>query len=171
VKRYLSFKYAAFALAAALLVGAGAAAAMVFEGGGPPAAPPGPSDASSGPNFDAAFAGAGSPDAVTAPAMTGRSQINREVLEGAVAKLAGMSPKDVRAALQQGKSLAQVAADHGISRDGLKAAIASAEKVYLDRSVQSGLLTQAYADQALQALSARLDQIIDASTSARRPGR
>jgi hypothetical protein len=172
VKRYLTLKSAAVALAAALLIGIGAAGAMVLDSGGssaPPAA--NASGATTAPDFDGAFSGdqPASPQPAQGRQMTSRGQVNRDVIETAASKLFGITPKDVRAALQQGKSLAQLAADHGISRDALKTAIQDGEKTYLDRSVQAGLVTQVYADQTLQAVTARLDALIDQAATARRP--
>ena len=63
--------------------------------------------------------------------------------------------------LKQGKSIAQVASERGVSRDALKQGIVSAEKAKLDQAVANGKITQAQADKLLQGLTNRVDKIID----------
>ena len=79
----------------------------------------------------------------------------------ALAQFLGVTPQDLATELHSGKSLAQVAADHGKSRDDLKMFIASQEKAHLDQAVKDGKLTQDQANQHLQAMSAGLDAAID----------
>jgi len=63
--------------------------------------------------------------------------------------------------LQQGKTIAQVASERGVSRDALKQGIVTAEKAKLNQAVANGKLTQAQADKLLQGLTNRVDKIID----------
>ena len=67
----------------------------------------------------------------------------------------------LRSELQQGKSFAQVAQEHGVSRDALKKAITDAQNTQLKDQVSKGTITQAQADQIAQRLAANLDAIID----------
>jgi predicted DNA-binding protein (UPF0251 family) len=67
----------------------------------------------------------------------------------------------VRSELEQGKSLAQIAEEHGVSRDALKAAITNALNQQLKAAVSSGKITQATADQVAQRFTNNLDALID----------
>jgi len=67
----------------------------------------------------------------------------------------------VRSELAQGKSLAQIAEEHGVSRDALKAAITAALNQQLQAAVSSGKITQATADQVSQRFADHLDALID----------
>jgi predicted DNA-binding protein (UPF0251 family) len=69
----------------------------------------------------------------------------------------------LRSELSQGKSLAQVADEHGVSRDTLKNAILAAEKSALSAQVAKGNITQPAADDALQRFSDRVDALIDST--------
>ena len=170
-KSYITWKAAGIAAAAALLVGAGAAGAVILTGGSSSASQPAASAGPDGPGYDSAFgsAGASSSQPQAGSGAVARPQLDRNLIEGVAAKAIGISGKDVRTQLQQGKSLAQVASDHNISRDVLKTALANGEKAYLANSVKNGTLTQQYADQTMTAFTARLDQLIDQSANARRP--
>jgi hypothetical protein len=168
MKRCLTLKTAAIVAAALFLVGVGAAGALALSGGGgSSSAPPSQAQAdAASPDFDSAFGGDAAPPAGEAGA---RGALNRDVLETATAKLLGITAKDVRAGLQQGKSLAQLAAEHNVTRDALESAIKTAEKTYLDKNVKDALVTQQYADQTLQQVSARIDAIVDQTARARTP--
>ena len=67
----------------------------------------------------------------------------------------------LRSELQQGKSFAQVAQEHGVSRDALKKAITDAVTSQLKDQVSKGSLTQAQADEIAQRFAANLDDMID----------
>ena len=77
------------------------------------------------------------------------------------AKVSNVTVETVKQELVQGKSLAQIAGEHGVGRDALKAAIAAAQKTALQEAVGAGKITQAHADQMTQKLSEHLDQLID----------
>jgi uncharacterized protein (DUF433 family) len=79
----------------------------------------------------------------------------------AVATKLGISEKDLVKVLRDGKSLAQVAQAHNVSRDDLKATMRVALKTTLDQAVQAGKLTQPQADKGLAAFDTRADKIID----------
>jgi hypothetical protein len=57
---------------------------------------------------------------------------------GAAAAYLGLTPAELRAQLESGKTLAQVAADRGKSVQGLKAAILAGAKTDLDAAVAAG---------------------------------
>ncbi len=77
------------------------------------------------------------------------------------AKASGIGVDVVRQELMQGKSLAQIAAEHGVSRDALKNAIAAAQKSALQDQVAKGTLTQLQADKISSELASHIDQIVD----------
>ena len=64
----------------------------------------------------------------------------------AVETLLGMTDVEIRAERQAGKSLAQIAAAKGKSKEALVDTILNAKKTILDQQVSAGKLTQAQAD-------------------------
>jgi hypothetical protein len=80
-------------------------------------------------------------------------------LLGAAAAYIGITPKALAAELK-GKSLAQVAADHGRTAAGLEAALLAPFKARLDRAVAAGRIGSADAQARLGRISARLDALI-----------
>ncbi len=102
----------------------------------------------------------------------GRLRVARaaEKLRGAVRKAIGtsaadaigISAGDLRAELKDGKSIADVAAEHGVALDTVKAKITSDATAKLDKLVADGKITQAREDQTLQRLADNLDKILNA---------
>jgi hypothetical protein len=84
----------------------------------------------------------------------------RRVFEVA-AQTIGIPPAELRAALGDGKSLAQVAADEKVSRDQLKNGILAGVQGELPKAVANGTITQEQSTKVLTGLTQRLDQIID----------
>ena len=76
----------------------------------------------------------------------------------AAAKYLGLTAQKLRAALDAGKSLAQVAKDQGKAVDGLKVALTDAAKTRLDAAVKSGQLSQEQETAMLGELSSKLDE-------------
>ena len=76
------------------------------------------------------------------------------------ARYIGVSSQALAADLKAGKSLAQVAAAHGKTAAGLKAALPATLKARLDQAVASGRIAAAQAQARLDKLSARLDKLI-----------
>lgn len=83
-----------------------------------------------------------------------------DILSTAANKL-GLTTSQVRAELRQGKSLAQVASDHGVSRDDLKNALLQTARTNANALVQQGVLTQEEADRAVTDVQSNLDNLID----------
>lgn len=83
--------------------------------------------------------------------------------ETALAQYFGIQPQDLQTQLRSGKSLAQIAQEHGKSRTDLKSYITTEAKTRLDQAVADGKLTQQQADSLLQRLASNLDQMIDRS--------
>jgi uncharacterized protein YidB (DUF937 family) len=78
-----------------------------------------------------------------------------------IANFLGINVQDVMAALKNNQSLAQIAKDHGKSRDDLKGFLVSKVKDNLDQAVTSGRITQAEADTKLADATTRIDTMID----------
>jgi len=79
----------------------------------------------------------------------------------AVAQLLKTDEKTLVQELRSGKSLAQEATAHNVSRDTLKSTMRTALKTNLDTRVQGGTITQAQEDKALAAFDKRIDTLID----------
>jgi 3-hydroxyacyl-CoA dehydrogenase len=77
----------------------------------------------------------------------------------------GIDVKELRTAFQNGSSIANVAAQHGVSIDVVKTQITRDAKAKLDAAVQSGKLTQTQEDNLLQRLAGNLDQIVSKKKS------
>ncbi len=68
---------------------------------------------------------------------------------------------DLRAALADGQSLAQIGADNGKSRDDVKACVTAPLQEQLSQAVADGKIDQAKADEITQRFTERLDDLID----------
>ena len=79
----------------------------------------------------------------------------------AAAKYLGLTEAELRARLQSGKSLADVAKAQGKTVEGLVQTMADAEKAELDKAVQSGKLTAAQEKQILTNLEQRLTDMVN----------
>jgi carboxylesterase type B len=77
-----------------------------------------------------------------------------------LAQFLGITPEQLRTELP-GKSLAQVAQAHGKTVDQLKNFIIQNTQQELAQAVQQGRITQQQADQALQRLRERIDDIVN----------
>lgn len=89
----------------------------------------------------------------------------------AIADFLGMTPDQMRAELQAGKSLAQIAEAKGVSRDALKAKILETRKAGLDAAVAAGRMTAEQAEQAAARMSANVDRMLDATPGQHRQPR
>ena len=96
----------------------------------------------------------------------------------AAANYLGVTEAQLRSELEGGKTLAQVAKDHGKSVDGLVDALVNAAKEKLDAAVEAKRLTQSQADQMLNDLRSRITDLVNGrfpsrdhdGDSFRRPG-
>jgi hypothetical protein len=86
----------------------------------------------------------------------------------------GLTDVQLRAELQSGKSLAQVARDKGKSVDGLVGALVAAAKKKLDQAVSAGRITKAQEDELLTGLKDRIGNLVNGTgvegPHFRRPG-
>jgi hypothetical protein len=79
----------------------------------------------------------------------------------AAATYLGLTPSELRAQIEGGKTLAQVAAAQGKSVAGLEAAILAGARQELDRAVAAGKLTAAQEQEMLSRLQSHLDDIVN----------
>jgi len=91
-----------------------------------------------------------------------RDLIRRGIVQSAATALS-MNAEELRAELQEGNSIADVAAEQGVSLDAVKAQITSDAEAKLDELVAAGTLTQERADDALARLTENLDNILNKS--------
>ncbi|MEF3276024.1 MAG: hypothetical protein K6356_16800 [Chloroflexus sp.] len=75
--------------------------------------------------------------------------------------LTGLDSATIRAELQNGRSLAQIAAANGSSGNALVQAVVDAAKTRLDRAVSNGWLTQAAADQILASIREQATTLVN----------
>jgi polyhydroxyalkanoate synthesis regulator phasin len=82
----------------------------------------------------------------------------------------GIDPKDLVKELRDGKSIADVADEHGVSLDAVKSQITSDAQSKLDEAVAAGKIDQARADELLQKLTDKLDDILNKKRGAAAAG-
>ncbi len=87
-----------------------------------------------------------------------------------IAGFLGITEQQLRTELEGGSTLAEVAANHGKSRDELKAFLTDGQKTKLAEAVTAGRLTQAQADARLAEFTANLDGMIDGARTVGRDG-
>jgi hypothetical protein len=81
----------------------------------------------------------------------------------AAADYLGLTKAQLRTELQNGKSLAQVAKDHGKSVDGLIDALVASAKQKLDQAVAAGRLTKAQETEMLNGLKDRITNLVNST--------
>lgn len=79
---------------------------------------------------------------------------------GVIAETLGLEPTELRAALQSGQSLADIAADQGISIDDLVDAIVDQVEERVDGALESGRIDEEKAAEILADAEARAEAII-----------
>ena len=100
----------------------------------------------------------------------GSARLIRAATAKAAAKLLGLSTDQLRTALQQGQSLAQLATQHGITVDSLVTGMVNAAKTELATAVTDGRLTQAQADAITKTLTVRITDRVNATGSSQPSG-
>lgn len=86
----------------------------------------------------------------------------QRALGGFVAQTLGMTPEELRTEVRNGKSLAQIGQEHGVSREQLRSTLLGSLQSRLDQTQQSGNLSADRAAQMLQRLERQVDQMLDA---------
>ena len=89
-----------------------------------------------------------------------RVALRREVVKSAAGAI-GIDAKALVTELRDGKSIADVAAEHNVSLDTVKTQITNDVKSKLDQRVANGKLTPAKENAALQKLAETLDTILN----------
>jgi hypothetical protein len=84
-------------------------------------------------------------------------------LLGTAASFIGISASDLMTGLQGGKSLAQIATDHGKKPDDLVTALVAPAKTKLDQAVASGEITAAQEQTLLDNLTTRVTDLVNNS--------
>ncbi|GIV90097.1 MAG: hypothetical protein KatS3mg055_2615 [Chloroflexus sp.] len=82
----------------------------------------------------------------------------------ALSTLTGVDKATIQAELQNGRSLAQIAAANGSSGDALVQAVVDTAKSRLDQAVSNGRLTQTQADQMLATIRDRATALVNDTT-------
>lgn len=85
----------------------------------------------------------------------------------ALAGFLGMNTADLMNELRSGKSLAQIAQEHGKSRDELKNFLTQQFNQAIDQLVQQGRFTQEQANNAKSKFQSNLDRLIDSTKAGR----
>jgi hypothetical protein len=80
---------------------------------------------------------------------------------GVVSKYLGLTPQQILTQLRSGKSLAQIATEHGKTAAGLKSALTDAVKKRLDTAKANKMITDSQEQLILGRLSSRLDKLIN----------
>lgn len=83
------------------------------------------------------------------------------VVLDAAADYIGISQTALATARHDGKSLAQIATDHGKTVAGLQQALVTAFKANLDKAVAAGRLTEAQAAQVLATFQSRVQTLVN----------
>jgi hypothetical protein len=82
----------------------------------------------------------------------------------------GITPEELRTALQGGQSLADVAKSKGVDPEKVVSALVADLKTHLDQEVASGRHTQAEADQKLAGATERIRAFVNGEMPLKRPG-
>ena len=83
------------------------------------------------------------------------------VVKEAAAEVLGISEDDLRSALRDGQSLAQIAEAHGMSVEDFKAALIDKVTADLQAKLDAGNITQAQFDARVADLKANIDDIVN----------
>ena len=89
----------------------------------------------------------------------------------AVAEALGLTTDELRDAVMNGSTLADVAADQGVAVDDVVSAIVAQAEARLTTAVDSGRIDQATADEMLTEAQTRAEAMVDGEFTPRGPGR
>jgi hypothetical protein len=85
----------------------------------------------------------------------------RQEWAGVVAGVVGVSPDELRAELEAGRTVAEIAAANGRTTDEVLAALVAAVDTRLDAEVADGTLTRSQADQIAERAAVRIERRIE----------
>jgi polyhydroxyalkanoate synthesis regulator phasin len=94
----------------------------------------------------------------------GRGELRERLLRAAIkvsAETIGITPQELRAELQAGKSIAEVAAEHNVSVDDVKQALVDAATAKINEAVANGRITQERADNLIERLPALVERVVN----------
>lgn len=94
----------------------------------------------------------------------GRSHGHGATSSETVSELSGLTPEEIQAQRQEGKSLVEIAAAQGVSEDALVEAIMAAKTEFIQQRVEAGTLTQEQADLILEQMEQRTLQAVNRTT-------
>jgi hypothetical protein len=94
------------------------------------------------------------------PGHHGRCLVAHQLVEE-TARILEIEPREVIAALEEGKGLAEIAQEHGMSVDEYKAELTAAVEAKLAGAVENGRITQEQADEMLEKFTQNFDRIIN----------
>lgn len=100
------------------------------------------------------------------PGRPGRSHGGFEIERGEIAELFGLEPDALRDLLQDGQSLADVAAAQGVDVQTVIDTFVNAAKEHLDEAVTNGRLTQEEADAKLVEITERITEMVNTARPA-----
>lgn len=107
-------------------------------------------------------------DATAQAAWAGAPHPGVAVVHTAVTDLLGISEEDLVAARSAGQSLAEIAAEKGVSTEALISTIVQARQGSIEEAVAAGTLTQERADAMLEHMSERIaERVVDPSVGPR----
>jgi len=94
----------------------------------------------------------------------GRSHGQEAICSETLSELSGLTPEEIQAQRQEGKSLVEIAAAQGVSEDALVEAIMAAKTEFIQQRVEAGTLTQEQADLMLEQMEQRTLQAVNRTT-------
>jgi polyhydroxyalkanoate synthesis regulator phasin len=92
-------------------------------------------------------------------------------IAGAVTELLDLTPRELLAELQEGKTLAEVAEEKGVDRQDILDTVQEQIEETLAKAVDNGRLTQEQADEMLQRAMDKAEEQLDSTWEGRFPGR
>jgi hypothetical protein len=98
------------------------------------------------------------------PDRPGRGERFHKLLRATIevsAETIGITPEELKAELQAGKSIAEVAAEHNVSVDDVKQALVDAATAKINEAVANGRITQERADNLIERLPALVERVVN----------
>lgn len=87
--------------------------------------------------------------------------LGRQIATGIVTETLGMTAEELRAAFEEGKSLADIAAEQGVPVEDVKAALTAEASEHIDRAVADERIDADRAAELNEGLSERIDELVN----------